>query len=189
MNQPQFWRAMGREAKAILIVSGGITTALWIKRLIEQLASKHIIDKDIVEHGLDRSVPAPLTKPFVAPSAPLWETETFRSGVCPWPVNGNSSGEVLVDGWEEMIRVPYTTMYRTRDGLTLYRHDTELHPEHICGPCPLLKARTPCEDCEWFVEPHAYDEDPRCAAVVKLHSSPQDFTTSVADIKRQLDVW
>ena len=44
MNQHQFWRAVGREAKAILIVSGGITTALWIKRLIEQLASKHIID-------------------------------------------------------------------------------------------------------------------------------------------------
>jgi hypothetical protein len=185
MNHQQFWRAVGREAKAILIVSGGITTALWIKRLIEQLANKQIIDKDIVKHGLDRSVPAPIPKP----STPVWETETFHSDARPWPVNGSRRGEVVVDGWEGLVHVPYTAMYRTRDGLTLYRHDTELHPEHVCGPCPLLKARTPCEDCEWFVEPNTYDDDPRCAAVVKLHSSPQDFTTSVADIKRQLDVW
>ena len=31
MTQHQFWRAVGREAKAILIVSGGITTALALK--------------------------------------------------------------------------------------------------------------------------------------------------------------
>ena len=141
--------------------------------------------KTIVEHGLDRSVPVPITKP----SAPIWETETFRSDARSWPMNGSESGEVLVDGWDGMLRVPYTAMYRTRDGLTLYRHDTELHPDHECGPCPLLKARTPCQDCEWFAESNTYDDESRCAAMVKLHSSPQDFTTSVADIKRQLDVW
>ena len=46
---------------------------------IEQLANKQIINKDIVAHGLDRSVPAPTTKPFVSSSASVWEAEAFRS--------------------------------------------------------------------------------------------------------------
>lgn len=178
------WEHLWREAAAILVVSSGITTALWIKRLIEQLTSRNVIDKTIVEHGLDRTVPVPISVPRAFTSPSSW-------GAQPSPSTSTTSfaqsGEVLVDGWDEVMRVPYTAMSRTRDGLTLYRHDTELNPYHECGPCPLLRARTPCADCEWYV--NRDDEDVRCAALVKLQSSPQDFTTSVSDIKRQLEVW
>jgi hypothetical protein len=62
------------------------------------------------------------------------------------------SGEVLVDSQSGPLPVRYTAMYETRDGLTLYAHDTELHPFPECGPCPLLKAKTACRDCEWYVQ-------------------------------------
>jgi hypothetical protein len=51
MSASVLWDRLWRETRVILGSAGGITTALWIKRLIEKLSSQQIIDKDIVEHG------------------------------------------------------------------------------------------------------------------------------------------
>jgi hypothetical protein len=73
MKQTDFWDRLWQEAKVILGIAGGITTALWIKRLIEKLSSQQIIDKDIVEHGLEQRVPVPVApSPSPSSSAPGW---------------------------------------------------------------------------------------------------------------------
>jgi len=197
MKHTELWERLWRETKAILAVAGGITTALWIKRTIEKLSSNQIIDKGIVEHGLEKKVPVPVTPSFPADGQPLrtpaspW-TDTQPRNFLWWQRSGSrreaDGGEVLVDSWEGPIRVHYSATYETREGLTLYVHDTELNPAHECGPCPLLKARTPCRDCEWYVDRGSYAFEPQCAALVKLEESPDDFTTSVSEVKRLMEL-
>jgi hypothetical protein len=193
MTQSDLWDRLRSEGKAILTVAGGITTALWIKRLIEKLTAHQIIDKDIVEHGLEKHVPVAVS-PSPAPVSPppaFWRDA--RPADPPWRQQHgqrreSGSGEVLVDGQSGPLRVRYTALYETRDGLTLYEHDTELHPFHDCGPCPLLKAKTACRDCEWYVDRGSYACEPQCAAVAKLEDSPEDFTTSVSEVKRLMEL-
>jgi hypothetical protein len=196
MKQTELWDRLWGETKVILGIAGGITTALWIKRLIERLSGNHIIDKDIVEHGLEKKLPVPVTAPL-QPSSPAssalpssWGGHA-RSESPWWRTNGKrepGGGEVLVDGWEGPIQVRYSAKYETREGLTLYDHDTELNPHHECGSCPLLKARTACRDCEWYVDRGSYVFDPQCAALMKLEESPEDFTTSVSEVKRLMEL-
>ena len=100
----------------------------------------------------------------------------------------SSGGEVLVESWEGPLRVRGSATYTTREGLTLYDHETELSPAHECGPCPLLKVRTACRHCEWYVDSGSYAFDPQCAALVKLADSPDDDTTSLSEVKRLMEL-
>ena len=196
MKQTELWDRLWRETKVILGLAGGITTALWIKRMIEKLSGNDIIDKDIVEHGLEKKLPVPVTAPLQPPSpasfAPpsSWGDHSRPESL--WGrANGkqeSGGGEVLVESWEGPIRVRYSAKYETREGLTLYDHDTELSPHHECGACPLLKARTMCRDCEWYVDRGSYAFEPQCAALTKLAESPEDFTTSVSEVKRLMEL-
>jgi hypothetical protein len=195
MKQTELWDRLWRETKVILGIAGGITTALWIKRLIERLSGNHIIDKDIVEHGLEKKLPVPVPAPpqsaSPASSSPSFWRDSPRPASSWWQANGKrepGGGEVLVDGWEGPIRVRYSAKYETREGLTLYDHDTELSPHHECGACPLLKAKTACRDCEWYVDRGSYVFEPQCAALTKLEESPEDFTTSVSEVKRLMEL-
>src|SRR5215510_4802205 len=101
MKQSDFWDRLWQEAKVILGIAGGITTALWIKRLIEKLSSHNIIDKDIVEHGLDKRVPVPvISPPPSSSSSPAWWHQPSKPST-PWWQSGQrregGSGEVMVD--------------------------------------------------------------------------------------------
>src|SRR5262245_22230696 len=190
MKQSDFWDRLWQEAKVILGIAGGITTALWIKRMIEKLSSQQIIDKDIVDHGLEKKVPVPIS-PGSLPSSPAPGWRHAPPPPAPWwqqhGQRRDGGGEVLVDSWNGPIRVRYSAQYETRDGLTLYAHDTELDPGHECGPCPLLKAKIACTDCEWLVDRGSYAFEPQCAALTKLQESPDDLTTSVSDVKRLME--
>jgi hypothetical protein len=193
MKHSELWDRLWRETKVILGIAGGITTALWIKRMIEKLSGSNIIDKDVVEHGLEKKLPVPVpAPPQPASSAPLSSWSGHARPASPWwQANGkreSDSGKVLVDSWEGPIRVRYSAKYETREGLTLYDHDTELSPHHECGSCPLLKARTACRDCEWYVDRGSYVFEPQCAALTKLEESPEDFTTSVSEVKRLMEL-
>ena len=196
MKQTDLWDRLWRETKVILGIAGGITTALWLKRLIEKLSGSKIIDKEVVEHGLEKKLPVPVTAPLQpatpASSAPPSSWGGHARPASPWwPAHGRrepGGGEVLVESWEGPIRVRYTAKFETREGLTLYDHDTELNPHHECGACPLLKARTACRDCEWYVDRGSYAFEPQCAALTKLEESPEDFTTSVSEVKRLMEL-
>ena len=90
MKQTELWDRLWRETKVILGIAGGITTALWIKRMIEKLSGSDIIDKDIVEHGLERKLPVPVTAPQQpASSAPpsSWSGHSRPEGPW-WRTNG-----------------------------------------------------------------------------------------------------
>ena len=190
MTQSELWDRMWTETKAVLAVAGGLTGGLWIKRVVERLVGHNLIDPEVVEHGLNRSPSA-----MEQPSPPMWADRTPPSEWDPvrrptsW-TNGSaerqSGGEVLVDTWDRSIRVWYSGKYETRDGFTLYTHDQELNPHHECGPCPLLKAKTPCRDCEWCVD-GGYVNETRCAAIEKLENCPEDFSTSIAEVKHMLE--
>src|SRR5262249_47530006 len=143
--------------------------------------------------GLEKRAPVPVPTPLPPTSAaPLSAWSSHARPASPWwPAQGkreSGSGEVLVDRWDGPMRMRYSATYETREGLTLYVHDTQLNPAHECGPCPLLKVRTPCRDCEWYVDRGSYAFEPQCAALVKLEESPDDFTTSVAEVKRLMEL-
>src|SRR5215510_6311316 len=123
MTHTELWDRLWRETKVILGIAGGITTALWIKRLIERLSGNHLIDKDIVEHGLEKKLPVPVTAPLPpASSAPLSSWSGHARPASPWwqanGKRGSGSGEVLVESREGPIRVRYTAKFETREGLT-----------------------------------------------------------------------
>src|SRR5437870_6320375 len=104
MKQTELWDRLWREAKVILGIAGGITTALWIKRLIEKLSSNNIIDKDIVEHGLEKRLPVPVSPiPSSSSASAPWGRDSLKP-TPPWWQNGHrrdvGSGEVLVDTYE-----------------------------------------------------------------------------------------
>src|SRR5712692_1262378 len=116
MKHTELWERLWRETRIILGIAGGITTALWIKRMIEKLSGSNIIDKDIVEHGLEKKVPVPVTAPLQpaspASSSPSSSWSGHSRPESPWwRANGkreSNGGEVLVDGWYGPTRVHYT---------------------------------------------------------------------------------
>jgi hypothetical protein len=88
-----------------------------------------------------------------------------------------------VPGWG---RLSYRKALTTRDGHTLYDHDSMLNAYHL-GPCPLLRTDTECEDCIWHVDAWRSHAEPQCAALVRVTEMAEDDACSLIDTKRALE--
>ena len=167
------WRRWKREGVVILATAASITLSLWLKRTVERLIAGRIVDKNIVSQGIG-GVPVTANQTnqsqyFTQKNAPgpmewrggRWEPK--RSGVV----------SVSVDGRE--VHVRYSRSLEV-EGYTLYQHDEILRADHLTS-CPLLRARTSCTDCNWFMNDGVYWRNPICIAKEKIDDHSDDGLT------------
>jgi hypothetical protein len=154
------------EARTILKAASLLTVAAWMKRTVERLSTTQWFDRTIL-HGKGPSAPTP--------SSPSSATSPSTAHYGP--------GNVYVPGWG---RLSYRRALTTRDGHTLYEHDSLLNSYHL-GPCPLLCKDTDCEKCVWHVDAGRSRSEPQCAALVRVDEMAEDDTCSLTDTKRALE--
>src|SRR5215204_6938665 len=135
------------EARTILKTASLLTVAAWVKRTVERLSTTRWFDRTILQ-GKGPSAPTPTS------SSPAISPSTAHYG----------PGTLYVPGWG---RLSYRKALTTRDGHTLYAHDSMLNTYHF-GPCPLLRKNTDCEDCVWHVDAGRSRSEPQCAALVRV---------------------
>src|SRR5262245_5946666 len=109
------------EAKTLLKAASLLTLAAWVKRTVDRLSTARWFDRAILHSK--------------APSAP---TPTSSSAVTSPNTALYGPGNIYVPGWG---RLYYRKALKTRDGHTLYAHDSMLKSSHL-GPCPLLRTDT-----------------------------------------------
>jgi hypothetical protein len=154
------------EARAILQAASLLTVAAWVKRTVDRLSTARWFDRAILQGK--------------APSAP---TPASVSPVTPPSTAHYGPGNIYVPGWG---RLYYRKALKTRDGHTLYAHDSMLNTYHL-GPCPLLRKDTDCEECMWHVAAGRYRSEPQCAALVRIDEMAEDDTFGLTDTKRALE--
>jgi hypothetical protein len=184
-SSPERWHTFKSEAVAVLAVAGGLTTALWIRRILERLTHSKVLDPNVLKNGLTPNGTSTITN--TPPTAP--------------PQNGNSSTISMFGHREPLSRehteepgrqyiagrgwVSYRQKVKTSDGYILFDHNTQLNDDHL-GPCPLLHTDLDCSDCPWRVDAGPYHWEPKCAALVKLHEEPREGM-SLSGVRRQLE--
>jgi hypothetical protein len=135
------------EARTILKAASLLTVAAWMKRTVDRLSTTQWFDRTILQ---GKGPPAP-TPPSSSPATPA---STMHYG----------PGNIYVLGWG---RLYYRKALTTRDGHTLYVHDSMLNSYHL-GSCPLLRKDMECEDCVWHVDAGRHRYEPQCAALVRV---------------------
>lgn len=145
------------EVTVVLAQVVSVTAALWVRHLVMRAIDSKLLDKRIVEHGLTTpQATVPATVPVNAPRPTLFEQYAPQGRVF-----REASGLVWIREWGRNIR--YRNKYNL-DELELYDHDETLNRGHSEGPCPLLKVRTDCWECEWYnTRPHD-ERETKCAA-------------------------
>ena len=154
------------EAKTILKAATLLTVAAWVKRTVDRLSTARWFDRAILQG-----------------KAPLASTPASSSPATPPSTTGYGPGNIYVPGWG---RLYYRKAIKTRDGHTLYDHDSMLNSYHL-GPCPLLRKDTDCEECMWHVDAGRYRDEPQCAALVRVDEMADDDAFSLTDTKRALE--
>ncbi|MBI3248847.1 MAG: hypothetical protein HYZ50_20280 [Deltaproteobacteria bacterium] len=149
-----------QEIKVIAAQAVGVVAALWVRHLVMRAIDGKVLDKNIVQNGL-RATPAQpspsnLPVPVTAPRQEQSAFSQFRER----PLR-EGPGMIWIPEIQRNLR--YRLKYNLRDGTALYDHDETLNRGHQHGPCPLLKVRTDCWNCQHHVEsPHM--SEPICVA-------------------------
>jgi len=154
------------EAKTILKAASLLTVAAWVKRTVDRLSIARWFDRTILQgKGLSAS------------------TSASSSSSIPPSTTHYGPGNIYVPGWGRLF---YRKALKTRDGHTLYAHDSMLSSYHL-GPCPLLRKDLDCEECMWHVDAGRYRYELQCAALVRLDEMAEDDAFSLTDTKRALE--
>lgn len=168
------------ELRAVLAVACSVTTALYIKRVVEKLVTRKVISKEVFEHGLKRPAQSAtsLSVPTNGNGTPFGH---YRPGA-----TSRGSGVTYVESRRYgRLLVHYRRTVEDKDTV-LYEHDEKLNPYHQ-WPCPLLRIDTACDDCPYFINQGRYRSQPICAAQYKLENCPDEYFHSVDDIRNELE--
>ena len=160
-NEDSWGTWLLQEIKVIAAQAVGVVAALWVRHLVMRAIDGKVLDKNIVQNGLQAGPPRPpatTTLPVMSPSQQQSSFSQFRTPR-PWK---EGPGRIWIP--EIQRYVSYRTKYNLPDGTEVYDHDETLNRGHSEGPCPLLKARVDCWDCQHSVARPNFQRDTHCAA-------------------------